>query len=58
MFSRLKTKMLKIFLCLDKSEMTDLQMKKAIVILSEMSIEQHMMNLFRRTIDIDYSKVR
>lgn len=33
MFSRLKTKMLKIFLCLDKSEMTDLQMKKAIVIL-------------------------
>ena len=33
MFSRLKTKMLKIFLCLDKSEMKDLQMKKAIVIL-------------------------
>lgn len=64
--------MLKIFLCLDKSEMTDLQMKKTIVILLWIVIfkfhlnshfcmttilRQHMTNSFRLTKDIESSRV-
>ena len=72
MFSRLKTKMLKILLCLDKSEMKDLQIKKNnrdtfmendIQIPIEFSfcmttiLRQHMTNSFRLTKDIESSRV-